>query len=101
MTENWILQSLLHQWEVTPRYWTSGATAEVDFVLQAGVEVLPIEVKAGVNVRARSLAVYTDRYQPRLALRFSMNNLSRDARLLNLPIFMADWSRKFLECVTL
>jgi hypothetical protein len=101
MTENWILQSLLHQWEVTPRYWTSGATAEVDFVVQAGVEVLPVEVKAGTNVRARSLAVYADRYQPRLALRFSMNNLSRDARLLNLPVFMADWSRKILECVAL
>jgi hypothetical protein len=45
--------------------------------------------------------VYADRYQPRLALRFSMNNLSRDARLLNLPVFMADWSRKILEFETL
>jgi hypothetical protein len=97
MAENAVLQSLLHQWEVAPRYWTSGATAEVDFVLQADLEVIPIEVKAGVNIRARSLSVYADRYQPTRAVRYSLNNLSRDGRLLNIPLFLADWTRKLLE----
>jgi predicted AAA+ superfamily ATPase len=97
MAENAVLQSLLHQWEVAPRYWTSGATAEVDFVLQADLEVIPIEVKAGVNIRARSLSVYADRYQPTRAVRYSLNNQSRDGRLLNIPLFLADWTRKLLE----
>lgn len=51
LTENYILQSLLTQFEVTPRYWTSEGKAEVDFLLQYKNEIVPVEVKSDENVQ--------------------------------------------------
>jgi predicted AAA+ superfamily ATPase len=97
MAENWILQSFMAQSDHKPRYWTSGAAAEVDFVWQVGLDVVPVEVKSGVNVRSRSLSSYVARYEPTLAVRFSMNNLRFDGRLLSIPLFMADWTLRLLD----
>jgi len=68
-------------------YWTSEATAEVDFVFANNSDIYPIEVKAGENLRARSLKVYRERYAPKLALRTSLSNLRLDDGLLNIPLF--------------
>jgi predicted AAA+ superfamily ATPase len=95
IAENAVLQSLKTQLDCPPRYWTSEATAEVDFVCQIGVDIVPVEVKSGSSVRAKSLSVYDKRFNPRLLLCYSMNNVRRDSRLLNLPIFLADWTVKF------
>jgi predicted AAA+ superfamily ATPase len=96
MAENQVLQSLLSQCDVQPRYWASGATAEVDFLWQQGLQIIPIEVKSGTNLQGKSLQVYRSRYQPQLLLRFSMSNLKQDGSLLNLPLFMADWAVKMI-----
>jgi hypothetical protein len=96
MGENAVLQSLLPQLDCPPRYWTSEATAEVDFVCQLGADVVPVEVKSGSSVRAKSLSVYDKRFAPHRMLCFSMNNIKRDSRLINLPIFLADWTVKLL-----
>ena len=68
-------------------YWTSEATAEVDFVFADNKYIYPVEVKAGINLRARSLKVYRERYNPKLALRTSLSNLRLDDGLLNIPLF--------------
>ncbi|MDR2568928.1 MAG: ATP-binding protein [Oscillospiraceae bacterium] len=68
-------------------YWTSGATAEVDFVFADSKSIYPIEVKAGENLTARSLKVYRERYAPGLAIRTSLSNLRLDEGLLNIPLY--------------
>lgn len=97
MAENMILQSLVAHFNVMPRYWVSEATAEVDFLLQNGVSLHPIEVKSGTRLGGKSLGIYIDRFSPEPALRYSMNNLKRDDTILNIPIFLADWTEKLLK----
>jgi predicted AAA+ superfamily ATPase len=97
MIENYILQSLVTQFEVTPRYWTSGNTAEVDFVIQHQNHIIPVEVKSDVNVKSRSLSVYQEQYRPKLRIRYSLKNLSYKDGLLNIPHFMADYTGEILR----
>lgn len=68
-------------------YWTSGAQSEVDFVIQLQGNIIPIEVKSGENVKAKSLRVYRERYSPQLALRFSLKPVEYNNGLLNIPLF--------------
>jgi predicted AAA+ superfamily ATPase len=69
-------------------YWTSDATAEVDFVFADNRNIYPLEVKASENLQARSLKVYREKYNPKLAIRTSLSNLRLDEGLLNIPLFM-------------
>lgn len=96
MAENVVLQSLVTMNE-TPYYWTSGNSAEVEFVMQFGDEIIPIEVKAAKNVSGRSLAVYNDKYAPKHRVRFSANNIQQDGNLLCLPSPMVGWLDKWLD----
>ena len=68
-------------------YWTSEATAEVDFVFAKNKEIYPVEVKSVGSFQARSLKVYRERYNPKLAIRTSLSNLRFDDGLLNIPLF--------------
>ncbi len=68
-------------------YWTSDATAEVDFVFADSKNIYPVEVKASENLKARSLKVYRDKYEPKLAIRTSLSNLRIDDGLLNVPLY--------------
>ena len=96
LTENYILQSLIMQFEEIPRYWTSGNQAEVDFLIQFQNEIIPIEVKSDENVTGKSLSLYNKQYQPKNRIRFSLKNLSQDGNLINIPLFMADFTKKIL-----
>lgn len=69
-------------------YWTSQATAEVDFIVQDEAGIIPIEVKSGLSRTSRSLRVYRDKYRPELSVRASLLNLRLDAGLLNLPLYL-------------
>ena len=95
LSENYVLQALDLQLEVFPRYWTDGkGRAEIDFVIQAENEIIPIEVKAGTNTESRSLASWAERFPERggLRVRYSMRNLKLDGSVLNIPLFLADRS---------
>lgn len=100
MAENMVLQSFVTHFDVIPRYWTSEATAEVDFLLQNNASLFPVEVKSGTRLSGKSLGIYIDRFVPELALRFSMNNLKQDSTILNIPIFLADWTLQLLKLST-
>jgi len=78
-------------------YWTSEATAEVDFVFADNKDIYPVEVKAGENLQSRSLRVYRDRYHPRLAIRTSLSNLRVDDGLLNIPLYLLFNIQGYLE----
>lgn len=98
MAENFVLGSLLAQGFNTPHYWTrTGSKAEIDFLIQDGIAIRPIEVKAEDNISAQSFKVYQERYSPTLRLRFSMRNLKHDGNMLNIPIFMCDWLKEILS----
>lgn len=98
LAENVVLQSLVSNKDAeVPYYWTSGNTAEVEFVIQHQSEIIPIEVKAEGNVCGKSLTVYNNRYQPKHRVRFSANNLQQNDNLLSIPSPMACWLMKFLE----
>ena len=99
LTENFVLQSLAEKYEAIPRYWTSGGQAEVDFIIQRGNEIIPIEVKADQNVKSRSLMLYGQKYaaETKIRIRFSLKNLKQDGNLLNIPLFMVDYLDKLIE----
>jgi len=91
LTENFVYQSLIRKLEVQPRYW-SEAPYEVDFVIQKENDVLPVEVKAGVNVKTSSIKKYSSKYEENtpIIIRLSLKNLSFDGKILNIPLFMID-----------
>lgn len=97
--ENYILQSLVPQFELLPRYWNSGNTAEVDFLVQHQNRIFPIEVKSEDNIKSKSLQIYQQKYAPELRVRFSMRNLLWQDGLLNIPHFLADDTKRLLELV--
>lgn len=91
LTENFVHQSLIRSFEVPPRYWTE-APHEVDFIIQKENAILPIEAKAGENVKATSIKRYEKEYpnETPLMVRLSLRNLSFDGKMLNVPLFMID-----------
>ena len=97
LAENYILQSLMTNGLNGSRYWSSGNRAEVDFLLQHGNVVIPVEVKSDTNIKGRSLIEYDKKYSPSLRLRYSMRNLSRDGNLINIPLFLADRTETLLN----
>ena len=88
LTEQYVLQELKAQSGLQIYYWTAErATAELDFVVDNGEDILPIEVKAETNLQAKSLKVYQEKYQPRRAIRTSMSDYRDEGWLLNLPLW--------------
>lgn len=98
MAENAVLQSLMPIMDVQkPCYWTSDRKAEVEFVIQWGEHIIPIEVKAEDNISGNSLAEYNKKYNPAFRIRFSMLNLQFNSGLLSSPSPLAGWYSKFLN----
>lgn len=100
LAENAVLQSLSQQFDAPLHYWAmSKPQAEVDFVVEHHGHVIPIEVKAGTNVRSPSMNMYMQQYGQHTPLRVSLSqlNLSLDGNLLNIPLFMVDQTRRLID----
>ena len=88
LTEQYVLQQLIATQENPVFYWaTEKGTAEVDFVLQRKQTVIPIEVKAEENLKAKSLKVYVEQFQPEQAFRFSMADFREQDWMVNVPLY--------------
>lgn len=99
LTENYVLQTLITQFEVMPRYWSkNNPPYEVDFLIQRENDIFPIEVKAETNVVGKSLRKFKELFGDtvKLRVRFSLNNLKLDDDVLNIPLFMADQTDKLI-----
>ena len=83
VAEQFVLQQLA---KYTLFYWTGGEESEVDFVMQYGSEIIPIEVKSGTNVKARSLRIFRETYFPKISVRFSLKNNRLDNDLQNISL---------------
>ncbi len=89
LTEQFVLQQLKTMKDLRVFYWSAEKSeAEVDFILQSGRYIVPLEVKAEENLRAKSLKSYRERYSPPLSIRTSMSDYRREDWLLNLPLYM-------------
>ena len=84
-----------------PYFWRSGNTAEIDFLIEGGGGIVPIEVKSAENVKAKSLQIYGNRYQPRCAFKTSLRNVGVTRQgvtaLWSLPLYMLWKIGKYLE----
>lgn len=97
MTENYVLCELLKSVDDTAYYWSSGNTAEVDFIVQSGTEIVPIEVKSERNVKARSLSEYRKKYAPRYSVKTSMKNETDGEEVLNIPLYLISRMANFIK----
>lgn len=95
LTENYCLQQLRGQFEVEPRYF-SVKGQEIDFVLQHGTEIIPIEVKGGEDKSAPSFKRYIAEQRPESALRFSKRGYRKDGLITNLPLYLARKTKELL-----
>jgi hypothetical protein len=95
LTENYVLQQLRGQFDVEPRYY-SDKNGEIDFVLQYGTEIIPIEAKGGEDKSAPSFKRYIAEHQPEHALRFSKRGYRKDGYITNLPLYLAKKTRELL-----
>ncbi len=88
LTEQFVLQELMTLEHISAYYYTNDkSSAEIDFVVDDGERVIPVEVKAQENLMAKSLKVYNEKFNPALSVRTSMTNYKREERLVNLPLY--------------
>lgn len=91
LTEQYVCQELqLFKRLQTHYYWTSSSRAEVDFLVSDGMEVYPLESKAGFTMNAKSLKSYKEKYDPKWCLRTSLLSYEKnqEAKILNVPLYM-------------
>ncbi len=95
LTEQYVLQQLIADTEFTPYYYSeTKSEGEIDFLIQKGTNIVPIEVKAEENLKAKSLRVYCDKFKPQIAIRTSMSNYREQDWMVNVPLYVLD---KYLE----
>lgn len=89
MTEQFVLQELIANEDVEIGYWANkNGDAEIDFVVQIGCRIIPIEVKSGENLRAKSLAFYNEKYSPGICIRTSLSDFKKTENLYDIPLYM-------------
>ena len=88
LTEQYVMQELATKKGIGVYYYTNErSSAEVDFLVDDGEDVIPVEVKAETNLMAKSLKYYTEKYSPRISVRSSMADYREEGSLLNLPLY--------------
>ena len=88
LTEQYVLQQLKTLKNVETFYWTNDrGSAEIDFLIDNGAEIIPLEVKAELNLQAKSLKTYREKYNPKISIRSSMANYKEEDGLIDLPLY--------------
>ncbi|MGN1297833.1 MAG: ATP-binding protein [Clostridia bacterium] len=95
LTENYVLNALNTVYENIPNYFTFDRH-EIDFVIQTKNEIIPIEVKSGKSTNNISLTKYNEKFKSDISIRLSLNNLSKDGKVLNIPLFLIEYMDRFL-----
>ena len=88
LIEQYVLQQLKTLKNINTYYWTNDRnSAEVDFLIDNGEDVIPLEVKAEVNLQAKSLKTFREKFNPKISLRTSMADYKKEDWLINLPLY--------------
>lgn len=91
LTEQYVFQQLVAIPNLGIYYYTNDrGSCEIDFIIDDGIEVTPIEVKAETNLKAKSLKTYCEKYTPNRAIRASMADYKEEKKLTNLPLYMIE-----------
>lgn len=89
-TENYVANTLNYLFDECPNYYTFDRN-EIDFVIQKNNKIIPIEVKSDKSTNNNSLTKYNNKNDNELAFRFSLNNLSRDGKIVNIPLYFIEY----------
>ena len=95
LTENYVLQQLRGQFEVEPHYY-SDKNSKIDFLIQYGTEIIPVEAKGGEDKSAPSFKKYIADRHPEHALRYSKRGYRKDGAITNLPLYLARKTKELL-----
>lgn len=96
LTEQYICQQLETLYDYGIYYYTNErGSCEIDFLLDTGEQVIPVEVKAEENLKAKSLKTYCEKFTPKLAVRTSMADYRKEEWLTNLPLYAVSNIDKF------
>lgn len=88
LTEQYVCQQLKTIEDLYVYYYTNDrGSCEVDFVIDTGGQIVPVEVKAEVNLRAKSLKTYREKFSPDVSVRTSMTDFKKEGWLINLPLY--------------
>lgn len=95
-TENYVNNVLYYLYDESQNYYTFSRN-EIDFVIQRKNEIIPIEVKSDKNTNHNSLTKYNAMNDNKLAIRFSLNNLKKDGKIINVPLYLIEYLDNFLK----
>lgn len=95
LTENFVLQQLCGQYDVAPYYY-SDRSGEIDFVIQYGTSIIPVEAKGGEDKSAPTFKKYVSEHQPEYAVRFSKRGYRKDGYITNMPLYLARKMKELL-----
>ena len=95
LTENFVLQQLKSQFDVAPHYYST-RYGEIEFLLQNGQEVIPVEVKGGEDKSAPTFKKYIAEKAPATAVRFSEMGYKKNGAITNLPRYLASAAKRML-----
>ena len=95
LTENYVLQQLRGQLDVAPRYYAD-KLGEVDFIIQHGTDIIPIEVKGGEDKSCASFKRYIKERSPKVAIRYSKRGYRKDGDITNIPLYLAPRTIKLI-----
>lgn len=94
-TENYVLNMLNIIYDNVPNYFTFDRQ-EIDFIIQNKNEIIPIEVKAGNSINNLSLTKYNEKNKNNISIRVSLNNLAKDGKILNIPLFLIEYIKDLI-----
>ena len=95
LSENYVLQQLRGQFDVMPRYFSS-RNGEIDFVLQYGMDIIPVETKGGEDKSAPTFKKYVADNHPQYAVRFSKMGYRKDGNITNIPLYLVGKTKELL-----
>ena len=98
LTEQYVLQQLIADLGIEAYYYsTEKSSGEIDFLLQGKSSILPLEVKAEENLRAKSLKAFCEKYHPVCAVRTSMSDYREQEWMTNIPLYNICRIKKYLD----
>jgi predicted AAA+ superfamily ATPase len=85
LVENFVFQEIRQS--LTPYYWSNENKAEIDLIVEYNDNIYPIEVKSGINLKAKSLKIYDKLFSPNLLIRASLSKFNREAKIMDIPLY--------------
>ena len=97
IAEQYVLQQFKTLKDLPVFYWTNSNGTEIDFVIQLGSNIVPVEVKSSINLRAKSLKSYREKFNPKISIRTSTADYKQTEDLYDIPLYMIEELRTLVE----